>query len=235
MNKAIALVGVLLMSLQVQADILKDFDSLGGNIDLLEKAKALAPNKTVKLVQKRIVDRESRHEIVSLGKKAFSGNTYLSTTATSLGYYYHINPTWAVSVQYTTYFNSLTSEGRSLIKRGDELLSKDPVLDFVPELNYPVNSVKALVNWYPVYGKINLYDWAITQFDMYVIGGLESSTYQKTKTLDYVTGIGLGFWLSQHISARFELGYKLRKDVGLRGKKESYSSMNGTFGVGYLL
>ncbi|MEI7973586.1 MAG: hypothetical protein WCH11_04380, partial [Bdellovibrio sp.] len=55
--------GFLFASLFSQADLLQDFDSLGGNKVLLEKAQALNPEQNVYVVQDRIVSRKNRFEI----------------------------------------------------------------------------------------------------------------------------------------------------------------------------
>ncbi|MEM7646476.1 MAG: hypothetical protein AAF203_06180 [Pseudomonadota bacterium] len=58
----IALISTLFFAQAAFADIMKDFDSLGGNDVLINRAKVLQPDKNVKVVQNRTVDRRWRNE-----------------------------------------------------------------------------------------------------------------------------------------------------------------------------
>jgi len=74
-----------------------------------------------------------------------------------------------------------------------------------------------VINFYPTYGKLNLFDMSVAQFDFYLLGGLgqmqlqtsNANTYSATT---YTAGAGIGLWLSQHLSTRFEARYQTYED-----------------------
>ena len=59
------------------ADLMKDFDSIGGNDALLDRAKALNPEERVRVVQDRIVTRRNRVEIAPEYSNVVAGDSLI--------------------------------------------------------------------------------------------------------------------------------------------------------------
>lgn len=195
-------------------DLGKDFDSLGGNEKLYKRAKALDPKNRVSIVQKRVVDRDLRLELgVNYGVNA-GGDAYLTTQNLGGGVDFHINPRWSVGGRFYTHYNSLTSEGRAAFddaRRRRLTDPSDPNIRVSPT-DHPESTMLGTVSWYPVYGKTNLFDLAVVQFDMYTLAGY-GRVKLKSGWSDAITaGGGVGFWLTQHVSSRIEGRWQTYED-----------------------
>ncbi|MCB0357555.1 MAG: outer membrane beta-barrel domain-containing protein [Bdellovibrionales bacterium] len=242
--KIITHVFVLLTCIYVQADILEDFDSLGSNKILLEKAQALAPEKKIEIVQNRVVDRHWRHEFAPEFEVVSSGaNPYFQTRMIGFNYQLHINPRWSIGLNYNYAFNELTEEGQQVIDDGrakqDQILKEDPnSLDkpepFIPELNWLKQSYSAQLNWYPIYGKFSLLNKAIVHFDLYTHLAIGQAQLRFNDSPLYQAGLGLGLWWSQHLTSRLE--YKFTTYTAeLYKSEQTVQTGNLNFSVGYLL
>lgn len=223
MNYAVVILGFL-ASVTVHADVLEDFDSLGGNNVLLEKAKVLEPEKDISIVQNRIVNRINRLEFAPQYFSVFGGDSYLSTHATGLDAHFHFNPKLSIGVNYFTAYNELTAEGKKLIE--DDGL--------IPDVDFLKSGTIGTLNWYPIYGKFNLANLAIVHFDLYFLGGYGSVELSSGNSSAYTYGGGIGFWFSQHLSSRLEvrqLMYEASRDSG----SVDMDLTLGSFSVGYLL
>ena len=95
--------------------LLQDFDTLGGNDVLLDKARELNPESTISVVQDRIVNRRSRFEVAPQFSSVLGGDAYSSTRSVGAAAYYHITPRWAIGANYLYHTNSLRAEGQHLI------------------------------------------------------------------------------------------------------------------------
>jgi outer membrane beta-barrel protein len=182
---------------------LSDFDSLGGNSDLLEKAKAIQGSSRVEIIQNRIVQRSKRWELSPEYTQTLGGDSYVRTEGFSLNAHYHLNPRWSVGGKYTYHTNSLTKEGKNLIND-----SSAGGTGIIPAVDYAKQSSQFLVNWYPVYGKVAFLDQGVTQFDMYAsLGGGQIETLSGRKST-YSAGAGVGFWWNSKWTTRFEVRYQ---------------------------
>lgn len=209
MKKLISLIAIVLFSANSFADIMQDFDSLGGNDVLLDKAQAIQPETRVQVVQDRIVDRRLRHEISPETGLVAGGFTYLDSNFVGLNYQFHITPRWSVGAKYSYYFNELSPEGEGLVNKYDELTAgQNTDTAYVPELDWPLQSYMAVANWYPVYGKMNLHDLGILHFDVYFLGGYGQVQLKSRNTDTWTAGGGLGMWFSQYLSGRVEVRYQ---------------------------
>ena len=188
--------------------LLEDFDSLGENSILFERAQALKPEVRVEIVQQRIVNRNQRHEISPEFGVVSSGNTYLNSSNLGLSYNYHFNPRWTVGAKYKYYFNELTGDGRRALDEGVAFTNNDLDFSFIPELNWIRTSVQAQAAWHPIYGKINLFDRGVVHFDIYTFLGGGRINLRKGSSLTYLGGLGSGFWISQHLTSRIEYSYQ---------------------------
>jgi len=187
-----------------------DFDSLGGNQIFFEKAKDLQPEKTVTIVQNRTVEMKNRFELAPEFSGVFGGDTYSRSKSIGLNLHFHINYNWSVGAKYNYAFNSLTPEGEALM---DKALAdynanpQNPSTSF-PELNYEKSEALAFFNWYPIYGKFNMFDKSVVHFDFYMIGGYGQIQLAKSASATYTAGSGLGFWMTNNFSTRLEMRYK---------------------------
>jgi outer membrane beta-barrel protein len=217
-------------------DLNADFEALGGNKTLLDRAKALEPEVNVSIVQNRVVDRRNRVELAPEFAGTFGGDTYTRTRKAGLNLHYHINPRWSVGVKYNHSFNALTTEGEALVRDSYEDFKKNPNSPGVayPEINYPKQETFALVNWYPIYGKMNLIDKGILHFDFYALAGYGQVKLASGDTPSYTTGGGIGMWFTQHFTSRLEMRYQNYKAQYKSGEK-TMDIMLASLQMGWML
>ncbi len=201
--KLLSISALLLSSNAFAADLMKDFDSLGGNDVLLEKAQALNPEAEIRVVQDRVVSRRNRFELAPEFLSVLGGDAYNKTTTLGLNLNYHITPQWSLGLKYGYSFNALRPEGEHLLT--DTSVNGKGL---IPDIDFPKQQAMFLVNWYPIYGKMNLYDLGVVHFDVYAIAGAGQVELKSGTTMSYTGGAGLGLWVSQHLSTRFELRYE---------------------------
>lgn len=208
--------------------LLKDFDTLGGNDVLLDKARALNPDSTISVVQDRVVSRRKRVELAPEFTNVLGGDAYNHTSGFALNAYFHINPHWALGAKYEYDTNSLRPEGEFLIN--DTTATGKGI---IPEIDFPTGQALALVNFFPIYGKMNLYDLGVVHFDIYAVGGGGQVFLHSGNKTTYTAGGGIGFWFSQHLTTRAELRYQ-----GYKAKRlDEETQMNLTVAslqIGYL-
>ena len=211
--------------------LLKDFDSLGGNDVLLDKAQALNPEVSVKIVQKRIVDRHFRNEFSPEVGIALGGDTYVDTQTVGLGYQFHINPRWSVGVKYNHFFNQLSEEGENLL---NERIENGNVVIDIPEMDYMKSMYLATVNFYPIYGKFNFLDQGVVHFDTYLVLGGGQAELKNGDSPVYTAGLGFGLWFSQHLTSRMEIRYQ-NHEVQWYNGTQNIDTTIASFSMGYLL
>lgn len=219
---------------QATGKTIKQLDSLGGNKKISEMAAAMDPENRVRIVQKRLVDRNSALEIgVNYGAVA-GGDSYLKTQNYGASVDFHFNPQWSLGARYYDYGNSLTAEGRRVFDQARAAYNAGGRSYIIPDIDFPLNSALAVVNWYPVYGKTNLLDWGIAQFDMYLLAGAGQIQLSSGNTGLYTAGAGVGIWMTKHLSARIELRYQNYKDQIITGSR-NIQTTTGTVGLGIIL
>lgn len=239
-------IGTLLMilvssvSLAAQAksakriDLSKDVDTLGGNKALLEMAHAIDPENRARIVQKRAVDRYNRFELgVSYGG-LFGGDSYVRTQNMGLSADFHLTPRWSVGARYVDHGNSLTPEGERAFREAEEAYRTGGRSFVVPDVDYAMRSALAVVSWYPIYGKTNLLDRGIAQFDMYLLAGGGQIQLSSGTTPLATAGAGIGIWINNHVTARAELRYQGYKDQIITGERQIHSAV-ASFGLGWML
>lgn len=225
MIKKTLLIFVLLwLGRMAQADILKDFDSLGGNDVLIDRAKSLSPNKNVSIVQNRVVDKRWRHELSTGYANVVGGDSFLNTQTLSLDYHLHITPRWTAGVSYFSMFNKLSKEGRYLIDQNS----------LVPDVDQPQDGYELLMNYAPIYGKMNMFGLGIVQFDAYGILSYGTMNLNSGQTSTYTWGTGVGLWISQHLTARLELRQRFYQSQRFGGPNDT-NTTNVGLSFGYLL
>lgn len=224
MKKAFLVLVLLWLGRVAQADILKDFDSLGGNDVLINRAKVLQPDKNIKVVQNRVVDRRWRNELSAGYNNVVGGDSFLNTQMLALDYHLHINPYWQVGLSYYSAFNSISKEGKYLMQQNQ----------LVPDVDQPDSGYELVGNFAPIYGKVNMFGMGVAQFDVYGLVSYGNIKLKSGETPSYTYGAGLGLWISQHLSARFEL--RQRNYQAQRfGGAEDVNTTNVSLSFGYLL
>jgi outer membrane beta-barrel protein len=83
----------------------------------------------------------------------------------------------------------------------------DPTMP-LPQIDFQKSESLVLLNWYPIYGKMNLFESKIAQFDIYGLLGAGQVALKSGAKSTYTLGGGIGFWMSPQISTRFELRYQ---------------------------
>lgn len=205
------------------SELMKDFDSLGGNSDLYKKAKALNPELRTQVVQNRIVDRRLRLEVSPTYINYWGGNPYLSSQSVGMELAFHINPRWSLDLSYTFGFqNDVTSEWTALVNLG-----------VVPDVDYPKSSLMGFITYYPFYGKLNAFDTVI-HFDLYASLGAGTTELSFGNQATLGANIGLGIWWSQHLTTR--IGYRYQTyEARLKNGPEDLNMSSAFVSVGYML
>jgi outer membrane beta-barrel protein len=206
------------------ADLMEDFNSLGGNNILLEQAQALNPDTKIEIVQNRIINRNLRNEFQFGYGNVIGGDAYLNSQYAGLDYGFHFNPRWSLGFKYSYYLNELASEGKHLISQ----------FGYIPELDWPKQSYQGVINYYPIYGKFNFFGIGIVHFDFYVLAGYGEIELKSGNTAAVTAGGGFGFWFSQHLTSRLEIRYLNYESERLAGAA-NMKLMVANFGLGYLL
>lgn len=220
---------IVLAGNQARADLMKDFDSLGGNDVLLENAKALNPDAEIRVVQDRIVDRRMRFELAPEFSSVLGGDSYNSTQNAGINAHFHFTPRFSVGVKYNYSVNKLRDEG--------EYLLSDMSVDGkarIPDIDWPKQSTTLTVNFYPIYGKMNLYELGVVHFDVYALAGAGQIELKSGPTTSYTAGGGIGLWVSQHLTTRLELRWEGYKAKRFNGETDMNTTVAGVQ-IGYLL
>src|SRR5690606_28067699 len=115
----------------------------------------------------------NRWEIAPEYSGSFGGDPYVRSMNAGLNVHYHINPRWSLGLKYNRSFNKLTPEGDKMVEDAVKEYLETPTEtgNPVPNIDFPREEQLAMVNWYPIYGKMNLLDRGIAQFDVYALAG----------------------------------------------------------------
>ena len=206
----------------------KDLDNLGVNRDIVRRARKLKPNNKVRVVQKRAVDRTWRVE-GSVGYGYLTGgNPYVDSSQLEGSLEVHITPRWSLGGRYYSFNNELSQEGQRVFNAQSGI---------VPDVrDFPKDGYLAAVSFYPVYGKINLFNMNVTQFDIYLQGGYGQINLARSGASDLISaGGGVGFWFTNWLSTRFEIRYQTYKDKISNDVDRRLEQTVFTAKVGFLL
>lgn len=221
------------VQLALANDITKKMDGLGGNKELIKKARALDPDNKIRVVQNRTVDRNWRFELGVNYSAIGGGDPYLSTQSVGGNFDLHINPMWSVGARYSDFSNQLNTEGERVFKDAAEReASGSPYIK--PDVDYMKNSTLGVISFYPVYGKLNMFDMGVTQFDLYILGGYGQVQLESGSSSTWTAGGGAGLWLSQHFSSRLEVRYQNYQDQIYSGARDMDLVVT-TFTIGFIL
>ncbi len=212
----------------------QDLDTLGGNEALVNMATALDPQNKSRIVQSRLVDRHNRFELgVSYGGTA-GGDSYLKTQSVGAAMDFHFNPRVSVGLRYFDYGNTLTPEGLRMFEDARKAYVAGGRSYSIPDIDYPLRSAMGVISWYPIYGKMNLLDAGIAQFDVYMLAGGGQIQLSSGWTSALTGGAGFGVWLTRNLSARAEIKYQTYKDQLITGSRQIHATV-GTIGIGLML
>lgn len=216
-----------------QINASEDIDSLGGNKELMEMAQKVRSTSRARIVQERIVDRNNTVEFGLSYGSTFGGDAYLKTQSLGLAVDYHLTPRWSLGARYYDFGNSLTNEGKRIFDEARASYQAGGRATIV-DIDSPQNAALAVLNWYPIYGKTSFLDMGITQFDLYLLAGGGTMTLSSGSTTLLTTGLGLGAWISKHVSARAELRYQKYEDQLVTGSR-NLDTVVGSLGLGWIL
>jgi outer membrane immunogenic protein len=224
----------LMSSVMSLASAGQDLDSLGGNRDLIRRAKGISPENTVQVVQNRSVNRHWRTEWgLNVGTIA-GGDPYVKTNNLGGHFDLHVNPRFSVGARYYAASNQLSNEGKRVFDQADEDRANGGNTPR-PDINYARSTILGVVNWYPFYGKINLLDWSIVQFDIYLLAGGGQIQLASGGAPVYTGGGGIAFWLNNYFSTRFEARYQTYQDQMASGSSRRLDQTILSATIGFLL
>ncbi len=209
-------------------DLTSKMDALGANKDLMKKARAIDPHNRVRVVQNRDVDRNFRLELGLNYGMAEGGDPYVNTSVLGGTLDFHITPRWSIGARYINSQNSLTSEGRDVFADAERRQAANDTSFRKPGVDYAKDTWLAVLNWYPVYGKMNLFDAGISQFDIYFLGGAGQVTLSSGNAPIYTAGGGVGIWFTQHFASRLEARWQGYTDQPWNGTTRESRDINQT-------
>jgi outer membrane immunogenic protein len=228
-------ISVVIMSVNsARADVSKELESLGSNKEASQRATHLDSRTRVGLVQNRSVNRSMRFELGMNYGAVASGDSYLQTQNLGGQLDFHFTPKFSLGVRYEKTFNNLTPEGQQVFDNAHRSQAAGDTNGRIPDLDYKESEVMAIANWYMIYGKINMFDASIVQFDIYSLGGYGRATLASGDTPTWTAGAGIGFWISQHFTSRFELRYQNYTDQVYSGSR-NLNLIVANMGLGVLL
>jgi outer membrane beta-barrel protein len=212
----------------------QQLDSLGSNDEIIKKAKALQPNNSMRIVQKREVDRNLRPELgVSYGF-VNGGDSYLETRQLGINFDFHLTPRWSLGLRYTDNRNGLTSEGQRVFDVASAKQAQGQTDYVVPAVDFPLQSYMAVVNWYPIYGKVSWFESAVSQFDFYITAGGGQVELNSGNSPIFTGGIGMGMWVNSWLTSRVEVRYQNYQDRVFTGER-NIDAVVMQFGIGFML
>jgi outer membrane beta-barrel protein len=203
-------------------------DALGANKDLMKKARAIDPHNRVRVVQNRDVDRNYRLELGINYGMAEGGDPYVNTSVLGGNLDFHITPRWSIGARYINSQNELTSEGKQVFADAERRQQQNDPNFRKPGVDYAKDTWLAVLNWYPIYGKMNLFDAGISQFDIYFLGGAGQVTLGSGTEPIYTAGGGVGIWFTQHFASRLEARWQGYQDHPWNGSARDNRDVNQT-------
>lgn len=207
---------------------------LGNQEMLLDKARPSVPANTYRIVQKRVIDRESRFELAAGLGGITGGDSYYNTKNVGLQAEYHFTHRWSAGLRYLYNMNELTSEGKRVYDQAEATIdANNPGAAKAPGIDWPMSTTLATISFYPLYGKMSWFDLNVSYFDMYVLlgGGVNQLRYGTVPV--YTGGLGMGMWWTNHLSSRIEARYQEYDDHLFGGRR--IKDANISFSMGFLL
>ncbi len=191
-----------------------DFQTLGDNQEVIDRVQKLDNQQRIRVVQNRMMDRNNRLELaLNLGALS-GGDSYVQTKNLGAMLQFHINPKWSVGLTYEKDYNSLNAEGSRRYDAAFECQKTDPsCATRFPAVDFPIDTRLLSVTYYPIYGKLNLFDAGIAQFDLYTTLAYGQKTLNSGISNVLAASVGAGVWLNSFLTARLEGRYESYKDL----------------------
>lgn len=217
----------------------QQLDGLGSNDEIIQKARALQPNNSMRIVQKREVDRNLRPELGLSYGYVSGGDTYLETRNWGANFDFHMTPRWSLGLRYNDNKNSLTDEGQRVYNTAAAKKQAGETDYVVPDVAFPLRSYMAMVNWYPIYGKVSWFESAVSQFDFYFTAGggqvqWKNGSDETGTSAIFTGGAGVGVWINSWLTSRLEVRYQNYKDRVASGDR-TIDGVVMQFGIGIML
>ena len=212
----------------------RDMDSLGSNREITKRARGYRADNEIIAVQKRQVDRNYRIELgVNYGMSAGGGDAYVNTTMLGGQVDFHFTPRWSVGARYTSYFNSLNSRGQQVMDNYQAQVAAKQNASR-PDISWPKDSWLGVIDFYPIYGKLDILDHSVTQFDVFLLAGAGQINLPTGSSALMTAGGGVGVWWAQHLSTRLELRWQGYSDK-VYGETRSQNEMIAGITLGIFL
>jgi len=176
------------------------------------------------------VDRHLRLEASLAYSFLAGGDPHVNSSVLGLDLDFHITPRWSIGARYGRFDNDLSKEGQRVVDNANAAGQTPDLRDFGKD--YYLGTV----TYYPLYGKINFFNVNVTQFDIYVTAGygrinLDLSGFNNL----FTAGGGAGFWITDRISARFEIRYQTYMDIVGNNQERRIDQTVFTGKLGFLL
>ncbi len=185
-------------------------------------------------MQKREVERDNRVEIGINDGIVAGGDPYTNTNNLGGQIDYHFSPKFSLGARYYQSANTINSEGKRVLEQADRIRQTDPSYPR-PDIDHVKDTYLGTISWYPFYGKLSLADLAVTQFDIYFMGGAGTVNLGSGSATTYTGGLGVAFWITNHFSTRLEARYQGYKDNPSDGSSRQMDLTVLTLGIGLLL
>jgi outer membrane immunogenic protein len=198
----------------------KDFQSLGDNQDVVERVKNLDNQQRMRVVQNRLMDRTNRVELALNFGLVSGADAYVQTKNFGGQLQYHITPRWSVGLAYEKAYNNLTAEGTRIYDAEYACQQAGACGTKYPAVDFPLETKLVSVSFYPIYGKMNLFDSSIAQFDLFTSLGFGKKKLDSGESDVYAASLGVGIWINNYVTARLEGRYEKYKDLLLTEKRE---------------
>jgi outer membrane beta-barrel protein len=222
------LIGIFAFNAWSAEDLTAKMNALGANKELMKKARAIDPHNRVRVVQNREVDRHMRLELGLNYGMAAGGDPYVSTNIMGGQLDFHITPRFSIGARYLNSQNNLTAEGKKVWDAAEVEASKGNNNFRRPGVDFAKDQWLAIGNWYPIYGKMNLLDIGVSQFDFYFLGGAGQINLESGSAPTYTAGAGVGVWFSQHFASRLEARWQGYQDKVWNGASIESRDINQT-------
>lgn len=212
-----------------------EFKTLGDNQEVIERVKKLDSRQKVRVVQNRLMDRNNRLE-AALNFGLLSGaDSYVQTKDLGIMLHYHLSPRWSFGIGYEKNYNTLSSEGSRQYDTAYTCQINDAsCAQRFPAIDFPLETKMISVSFYPIYGKLNLFDSGIAQFDLFTSIGYGQKTLNSGLSNVMTASLGAGVWLNSFLTARLEARYENYKDL-LLTEKRVQNAVSALASIGIML
>lgn len=213
----------------------KEFQTLGDNQVVIDRVQKLDSQQKIRVVQNRMMDRNNRLELALNFGALSGGDSYVQTKNLGAMLQYHISPKWSVGLTYEKDYNNLNAEGSSRYDAAFQCQKTDPACATrFPAVDFPIDNRLLSVTFYPIYGKLNLFDSGIAQFDLYTTLAYGQKTLNSGISNVLAASIGAGVWLNSFLTARLEGRYESYKDL-LQTENRLQNGFSAIASIGVML